>query len=218
MIVVTAPPGDGGEQVTPADRSRWRRWLEENHDSSDGVWVVYFKKGSGEQGITYDEAVEEALCFGWIDSKVRTIDEKRYRQRFTPRRPGSIWSRLNKQRIEQVIAEGEDDRGGHGQDRGGRLGRVVVEIRLGRRPECPRRSPGRPLRQPRGPRQLRGLHLIDPEGLSLVGGGRRAARDEGAPHHPHRRVGRTGDVTWNRLRGGGIPAKAMGLTDDRRPG
>ena len=67
--------------------------------------MVYFKKGSGEQGITYDEAVEEALCFGWIDSKVRTIDEKRYRQRFTPRRPGSIWSRLDKQRIERVIAE-----------------------------------------------------------------------------------------------------------------
>lgn len=86
-------------------REEWRRWLEANHMSSKGTWVVYFKKYSKIPTINYNEAVEEALCFGWIDSKIRTIDALRYKQVFTPRNPKSMWSELNKQRIEKMTGE-----------------------------------------------------------------------------------------------------------------
>jgi len=92
--------------LTPRTRAVWRSWLEAHHRDGSGVWVVYFKKGSAETGIGYDEAVEEALCFGWIDGKVNTLDADRYMQRYTPRRPGSAWSRLNKQRVERLLANG----------------------------------------------------------------------------------------------------------------
>ncbi len=88
-------------------RHDFRHWLELNHTQKEGIWLVYFKKGSRMPSITYNEAVEEALCFGWIDSKVQTIDELRYRQVFTPRNPKSIWSELNKKRVEKMIAEGK---------------------------------------------------------------------------------------------------------------
>jgi uncharacterized protein YdeI (YjbR/CyaY-like superfamily) len=103
--VSTSP--DDAETVTPADREAWRAWLEEHHTQPDGIWLVYFKKGAAPPGgLTYDEAVEEALCFGWIDSKVRPAGDERRRQWFSPRRTGSIWSRLNKERIERVTAAG----------------------------------------------------------------------------------------------------------------
>jgi uncharacterized protein YdeI (YjbR/CyaY-like superfamily) len=88
----------------PADRAAWRNWLDRNHTSSDGVWLV-FRKGPARQ-LTYDAAVEEALCFGWIDSTLNPIDKQRYMQLFTPRREKSGWSRLNKQRVAKLIAEG----------------------------------------------------------------------------------------------------------------
>jgi len=97
---------DDFERMTPRDRAAWRAWLVEHHESSPGIWLVYFKKGSGKPTVTYDEAVEEALCFGWIDSKVKGLDDERYIQVFTPRKMGSVWSKLNKERIERVIAEG----------------------------------------------------------------------------------------------------------------
>lgn len=88
------------------DRSEWRKWLEKNHATSDRVWLVYYKKGSGKPSVSYDEAVEEALCFGWIDSRVNVLDDERYMQIFTPRKPKSSWSKLNKQRVEQLIQNG----------------------------------------------------------------------------------------------------------------
>jgi uncharacterized protein YdeI (YjbR/CyaY-like superfamily) len=88
----------------PADRSAWRNWLDRNHGSSDGVWLV-FRKGAARQ-LTYGAAVEEALCFGWIDSLLNPIDGQRYMQLFTPRREKSGWSRLNKQRVAKLIADG----------------------------------------------------------------------------------------------------------------
>ena len=97
---------DKFERMTAPDRAAWRAWLVEHHESSPGIWLVYFKKASGKPSITYDEAVEEALCFGWIDSKVKGLDEERYMQVYTPRKTGSVWSKLNKERIERVIAEG----------------------------------------------------------------------------------------------------------------
>jgi len=88
------------------DRKAWRVWLEKNHQQSAGVWLIYFKKSSGKTRLDYNDAVEEALCFGWIDSTARPLDEERYMQRFTPRKPNSGWSALNKQRIQRMIDQG----------------------------------------------------------------------------------------------------------------
>jgi len=85
------------------DRKAWRKWLEKNHATSDGVWLIYDKKASGKKRLEYIDAVEEALCFGWIDSTLRPLDDEKYMQRFTPRKPNSGWSALNKQRIEKMI-------------------------------------------------------------------------------------------------------------------
>ena len=94
-------------EVYAPDQAAWRTWLRENHTSSPGVWLVYYKKESGEPSVTWDEAVEEALCYGWIDSKVNRVDERRYKQVFTPRKAGSVWSKVNKERLERLIAAGK---------------------------------------------------------------------------------------------------------------
>ena len=96
---------DEFEDFHPLSRREWREWLAENHDKLGGVWFIYYKKASGQPRLTYDEAVEEALCFGWIDSVPRKFDEERSKLLFTPRKPKSVWSRLNKERIEKLIAD-----------------------------------------------------------------------------------------------------------------
>jgi len=90
----------------PKSRKAWRSWLEKNHAKSPGIWLVYNKKSSGKSKLVYNDAVEEALCFGWIDSTMRPIDEEKYMQRFTPRKAKSGWSGLNKKRIEKMIEQG----------------------------------------------------------------------------------------------------------------
>jgi uncharacterized protein YdeI (YjbR/CyaY-like superfamily) len=92
--------------VQPKSRKAWRAWLAEHHHSSSGVWLVYAKKHSGIPSLTYGEAVEEALCFGWIDSLVRSIDDSLYRQLFTPRKEESAWSAANRKRAAALIASG----------------------------------------------------------------------------------------------------------------
>ena len=100
------PKGPDGLQIVRVkDRAAWRAWLEHNHDTSPGVWLVVAKKDARRPGVTYVEAVEEALCFGWIDSRPNTLDDEHYLQRLSPRRPKSVWSRPNKERIERLIAE-----------------------------------------------------------------------------------------------------------------
>ncbi len=94
------------ETFSAANRQEWREWLQENHYISTGVWLVYYKVKSGKPSIRYPEAVKEALCFGWIDSKVKSLDEERYQQIFTPRKPKSVWSKLNKQYIQELIEQG----------------------------------------------------------------------------------------------------------------
>jgi uncharacterized protein YdeI (YjbR/CyaY-like superfamily) len=89
------------------DREEWRRWLQEHYASESEVWLIYPKAHTGTQRIPYDDAVEEALCFGWIDSNVQTIDDEKYAQKFTPRRTTSKWSALNRQRARRMIAEGK---------------------------------------------------------------------------------------------------------------
>jgi uncharacterized protein YdeI (YjbR/CyaY-like superfamily) len=88
------------------DREAWRGWLAFHHDKGSEVWLAYYKKGSGKKSVTYDEALDEALCYGWIDSVVRALDAERYMQRWTPRKPGSIWSASNKKRLARLSAEG----------------------------------------------------------------------------------------------------------------
>lgn len=88
-------------------RAQWRAWLVENHLAASGVWLFFNKKSSGKPALLYEEAVEEALCFGWIDSKPGTVDAERSKQYYSPRSPRSAWSGLNKARIERLIAEGK---------------------------------------------------------------------------------------------------------------
>jgi uncharacterized protein YdeI (YjbR/CyaY-like superfamily) len=88
-------------------KEHWRKWLLENHDKSDGIWFRFYKKSSGLQKVNYDQALDEALCFGWIDGQVRSLDEKSYLQRFTPRRTKSMWSQRNTEHIARLIKEGK---------------------------------------------------------------------------------------------------------------
>jgi uncharacterized protein YdeI (YjbR/CyaY-like superfamily) len=92
-------------QIQAANRQEWRVWLEKNHNKCIGVWLIYYKVKSGKPSIKYSEAVKEALCFGWIDSKVKSLDAESYMQVFTPRKPKSVWSKLNKQYIEELIEQ-----------------------------------------------------------------------------------------------------------------
>ncbi len=87
------------------DRKAWRNWLYENHQNCQGVWLIYYKVASGKPSIRYQEAVQEALCFGWIDSQIKSLDEERYKQIFTPRKPKSVWSKLNKQYVQELIEQ-----------------------------------------------------------------------------------------------------------------
>lgn len=89
-------------EIYLATRQEWRSWLEENHQASDGVWLIYYKPKSGNPRIKYADAVEEALCFGWIDSKLKSINEDYYIQYFTPRRKKSPWSKLNLERAKKL--------------------------------------------------------------------------------------------------------------------
>lgn len=89
-----------------ASAADWRKWLDANHASSDGAWIVLAKKHGGADAPSYEQAVEEALCFGWIDTTARRLDETRYLGLFTPRKPGGTWSRTNKERVERLVAKG----------------------------------------------------------------------------------------------------------------
>lgn len=88
----------------PANRQQWREWLAENHDRENAVWLIYYKKKSNVPSLTWREAVDEALCFGWIDSVSRTLDQERFIQFFSRRKPKSVWSKINKEKV-QMLAE-----------------------------------------------------------------------------------------------------------------
>ena len=98
--------GDSLERLVVSDRATWRSWLETHHSRDTGVWLVSFKKATGKPRVAYNDAVEEALCFGWIDSVERGIDAERLMQLFTPRKPRSPWSQSNKVRVEKLVASG----------------------------------------------------------------------------------------------------------------
>ena len=100
---MSEPPSNS---IQPTTLEEWRQWLEENHARTEGVWLISYKKATGKPRFTYDEAVEEALCFGWIDSKPNKLDAERAMLWFAPRKPGTGWSAANKLRIEKLSQEG----------------------------------------------------------------------------------------------------------------
>jgi uncharacterized protein YdeI (YjbR/CyaY-like superfamily) len=98
---------DEAELLYVTNGREWRDWLKRHYKSEKEVWLVYNKKHTGKPRIPYNDAVEEALCFGWIDSTVRTIDEDRYAQRFSPRNPRTTYSQANKERLKELVKQGK---------------------------------------------------------------------------------------------------------------
>ena len=91
------------EEFCPRSREEWRNWLELNHKEKDAVWLVFFKKKSPNFNLSWSESVDESLCFGWIDSTKKTIDNERFKQYFSKRKPKSNWSKVNKDKIKNLI-------------------------------------------------------------------------------------------------------------------
>lgn len=119
------------ETFYTADRREWRRWLNRNYRTAPEIWLVYYRMDSGKPRITYNAAVEEALCYGWIDSIVRKIDEDSFAQRFSPRRPRSALSQMNRERIDKLIVQKKMTKAGleaiaHVYDPAGKAKRFVV--------------------------------------------------------------------------------------------
>ncbi|WP_207420317.1 YdeI/OmpD-associated family protein [Desertivirga brevis] len=94
------------ETFYPASRQEWREWLKENHKSKEAVWILQYRKNTNKPSISWSEAVDEALCFGWIDSIRKSIDKESFIQFFCPRKARSAWSKINKAKVEQLINEG----------------------------------------------------------------------------------------------------------------
>ena len=97
---------DGLPKIPFASAAHWEQWLEDNHAVSQGVWIKMAKKGTGIESVRYPEVLESAHCFGWIDGRREALDERYFLQRFSPRRPRSKWSRINREKAERLIADG----------------------------------------------------------------------------------------------------------------
>jgi uncharacterized protein YdeI (YjbR/CyaY-like superfamily) len=96
-----------GKQLHISSRDEWRAWLEENGATAKEIWLIHYKKHTGKPGISYEAAVEEALCFGWIDGVMHRIDDEKFVLRYSPRKRGSIWSETNKRRVAKLIKQGQ---------------------------------------------------------------------------------------------------------------
>ena len=94
------------EKYCPKSRADWRKWLEKNHQSKQSVWLVYYKASTKTPSLSWSEAVDEALCFGWIDSTKKSIDHEKYMQYFCKRKPKSNWSKINKDKVKTLIEQG----------------------------------------------------------------------------------------------------------------
>jgi len=103
---------DDVERIYASDGAEFRAWMAANHATAAAVWLVFYKKDTGKPSVSWSDAVDEALCFGWIDSKVKSIDDDRYEQYFTRRKPQSVWSKINKDKVEQLIADGRMEQAG----------------------------------------------------------------------------------------------------------
>ncbi|MCR9155468.1 MAG: YdeI/OmpD-associated family protein [Bacteroidetes bacterium] len=94
------------EEFCPEGKKDWRKWLDLNHEKKEAVWVIFHKKNAPKHNLTWSESVDEALCFGWIDSTKRTVDSTRYKQYFTKRKAKSNWSKVNKDKVRSLIDQG----------------------------------------------------------------------------------------------------------------
>ncbi|MBL7033010.1 MAG: YdeI/OmpD-associated family protein [Candidatus Delongbacteria bacterium] len=94
-----------GQQLLVTARNEWRDWLEQNHTGASEIWLIRFKKHTGKPALPYEDAVEEALCFGWIDGILKRLDSEKYVIRFSPRRENSAWSELNRKRVGRMIRQ-----------------------------------------------------------------------------------------------------------------
>jgi uncharacterized protein YdeI (YjbR/CyaY-like superfamily) len=94
------------KKIYVKDRAEWRDWLSANQDKEAEVWLIYYKEKTGQASIEYEASVEEALCFGWVDSIIKKLDETKYARKFTPRKEDSVWSESNKKRVEKMIKAG----------------------------------------------------------------------------------------------------------------
>ncbi len=101
------------EEFCPKDSNHWREWLEENHQRKEAVWLIFYRKNSPKYNLGWSESVDEAICFGWIDSVKQTIDAESYRQYFTKRKAKSNWSKVNKEKIKSLIDQGRMTEAGH---------------------------------------------------------------------------------------------------------
>ena len=106
-----------GTTLYVKDRRQWRAWLARHHKTAPEIWLIYYKKHSGRPRIPYSDAVEEALCYGWIDSITKPVDEDRWAQRFSPRRPSSRLSEMNRERVRRLIAARRMTKAGLARDR-----------------------------------------------------------------------------------------------------
>jgi uncharacterized protein YdeI (YjbR/CyaY-like superfamily) len=93
-------------QIYLTTRAEWRKWLTQHHSEESGIWLVFYKKHTRMPTLHYDAVVEEALCFGWIDSIIKKLDDDRYARKLTPRKPSSQWSELNKNRVKKLLRQG----------------------------------------------------------------------------------------------------------------
>lgn len=101
-----------GKTLYAKNRKEWRAWLAKHHKNAGEIWLVYYKKASGKPRIPYNDAVEEALCYGWIDSILKPIDDKKYAQRYSPRRTTSQLSDMNRERVRRLIRSGRMTKAG----------------------------------------------------------------------------------------------------------
>ena len=145
--------GETPKPVHFKTRAEWRRWLERNHASAAEIWLLYYKKHTKQASVPYADTVEEALCFGWIDGKVRTRDTETYMQRYTPRGDKSLWSKLNKTRAQRMIRAGLMTEAG------------LAKIRVARR-NGEWQKATRPSRPPKMPAALREALAAAPPALA----------------------------------------------------
>ena len=169
------------QTFTAPDRATWREWLAEHGASESEVWLVYYKAGTGKATISYEDSLEEALCFGWVDSLIQKIDEEKYARKFTPRKPGSQWSELNKHLVAKLIKEG----------RMTAAGLAKVEFSLEEAPAARPKRPELPLpdwlkeglmASPAGLGELQQAAALAPAQLHPVGLGRQKGRDAPEAH------------------------------------
>nr|WP_321412048.1 YdeI/OmpD-associated family protein [uncultured Carboxylicivirga sp.] len=101
------------ETFTPKSRAEWRQWLDKNHAAKQAIWLIYYKSSAKASSISWSEAVDEALCFGWIDSTRKTIDDDRFMQYFSKRKPNSSWSLINKKKVANLIENKQMTKAGY---------------------------------------------------------------------------------------------------------